>query len=167
MALRPLLIWPDPKLREPSRATTGADRPLVMAAFQDLVDTIKIYRGASLSGVQIGHKIRVIALDAGEGVECYQNPRIVSVEGRAAPRVDSCLSLPGVTECALRHPIVVVEAENIDGRLVTIRAEGFRAQALQHEIEHLDGVCFLDSLPPYIKDRAIERIRRSKLRSKK
>lgn len=167
-----LKYWPDRELnivampvpRKDYIYTTYAGRKISLAEVIDIIETRvhKLY-ASNISGPQIGIPLRIISLNLGNGIETYINPQIVGHEGNKVTKAEGCLSAPGVTEAVLRYEKVYVKALTKDWKEVDIVAEGFRAQAFQHEIEHLDGRLFLDTVPPPIKDRAVIAIRKSLL----
>lgn len=110
---------------------------------KDMLETMYAADGVGLAGPQVGEDLRVIVLDAGDGPLAIINPRIVETQGESVD-VEGCLSLPGVVGYVARHSEVTVEGLDEKGKHLRISAEGLLARALQHEIDHLDGVLFID-----------------------
>jgi len=106
-------------------------------------DTMYEYRGAGLAAPQIGVSKRVIVVDVGNGPIELINPTIVEVEGNAT-EAEGCLSVPGVVGEVTRSAKVKVRGLNRNGEDVEYQAEGYLARAFQHEIDHLNGILFID-----------------------
>jgi peptide deformylase len=143
--VRRIVTITDPKravLRRRSRAV-----PLVDAAIRrlvaDMAVTMRHAEGVGLAAVQIGVPLRVILADTGRGLLALVNPR---VRRRAGAEVaeEGCLSVPGVVASVRRTRRVTVDGTLLTGRRVSLRASGFIARILQHEMDHLNGVLFLD-----------------------
>ncbi|MGC3976131.1 MAG: peptide deformylase [Nitrospira sp.] len=151
MAIRPVLHYPHPILKSESAPALPAD-PATRAVVQDLLDTLAASPGVALAAPQIGFALRVIAVDVsrkkgekGHGLVVLINPVILVLEG---PRIlrEGCLSVPDYTGNVLRHEQAVVEGLAPDGRVVTLTTSGFEALAFQHEVDHLNGLLFLDRI---------------------
>jgi peptide deformylase len=99
--------------------------------------------GVGLAAPQLGVLQRVVVIDVGEGLIELVNPEIVSAEGEAEG-VEGCLSLPGLVGDVVRSAKVTVRAMDGKGRLRELKGEGLLARAFQHELDHLDGVLFVD-----------------------
>jgi len=106
-------------------------------------DTMYEYRGAGLAAPQIGVSKRVIVVDVGDGPIELINPTIVEVDG-SATESEGCLSVPGVVGEVTRSAKVKVRGLNRKGEEVEYKAEGYLARAFQHEIDHLNGILFID-----------------------
>lgn len=147
----PIVYWPDPILRakcEPVPEVTDAVRWFL----GELTETMLDAKGAGLSAPQVGRAMRAIVVRAGDiesnKVIALVNPRIVEFSPERVLRREGCLSLPNAYESVLRAVWVRAEGLGEDGKPVEVRAEGLCAHALQHEIEHLDGMVFTDHLSP-------------------
>lgn len=154
MAVRPVVLYPDPRLKvqiAPSPEVTDAIR----AAAQDLLDTMDACppRTVGIAAPQIGAMARITVVDTsrnpkypgGHGLLVLVNPKIIAFEGEQFFR-EGCLSLPDYTANIKRRKSITVRALTLDGEEVALDAEGFEAVVLQHEIDHLDGVLFLDKV---------------------
>jgi peptide deformylase len=149
VAARPILLYPHPALKavcEPVAAIDDAARALA----DDLMETLDASPGVGLASPQIGERVRAIVVDAGrnprysgQGRFLLFNPEIVAREGEQIFR-EGCLSLPDYTANIRRARFVRVRALDRDGHVVEIAAEEFEAVVFQHEIDHLDGILFLD-----------------------
>ena len=151
MALRPVRIYGDPVLREKARAVAVVDEA-VRRLVGDLRETMHAYRGVGLAANQVGVLQRVVVVDVpvedGQRVElALVNPVI---EERALWEVgeEGCLSIPGIYEDVRRSFRLRVKALDEFGKPLDLTAEGYLARAIQHEIDHLDGVLFVDRLSP-------------------
>jgi peptide deformylase len=146
MALRPLRYMGDPVLREkaaPVDEITDELRRLIA----DMFDTMYAEEGVGLAAPQVGISARVIVVDPHEdGVEPFAliNPEIVAFSEETERGEEGCLSIPGLKEVVERPAEVRVEALDREGRTVAIEAHGLLARILQHEVDHLDGILFLD-----------------------
>lgn len=133
-----------PELREVSSPVESFDNRLIRLE-QDLQDTLVAARGLGLSAPQIGVLQRVIVVDTGEGPRTYVNPKLVEQRG-AVDGYESCLSFPDHTLKITRPERVTVEAQDPSGHPMRFTADGLLARVLCHEIDHLDGVLFMDHL---------------------
>lgn len=166
MAIRPILIHPDPRLRAVARPVAAFDDGLA-ALVDDLLDTMRAHRAIGLCAPQIGDARRVCVIDpAGDGAapDVFVDPAIVG-RGRAYGFVqESCLSVPGVSGGVWRDTRVRVRARDAAGRVFERALDGMHAVALQHEMDHLDGVLFVDKLSllrragTWLKERAGRRV---------
>jgi peptide deformylase len=151
VAIRPILLYPHPGLKSNTDAVVPTDRA-VQAVIQDMLDTLAASPGVALAAPQIGHALRIIVVDVsrkksetGHGLVVLVNPVILAQEGRKIVR-EGCLSVPDYTGNVLRYEQVIVEGSAQDGRVITVSASGFEALAFQHEVDHLNGMLFLDRL---------------------
>jgi peptide deformylase len=163
MAVRPLVLYPDPILRRRAAAVEVFDRTLADLV-RDLADTMYAATGVGLAAPQIGVPARVAVVDVAPGepgsrLHVLVNPRIVEASGRIAAE-EGCLSIPGLAERVERPARVRVEALDAVGVPVEIEGENLLARALCHEIDHLDGVLFFDRLAGLRKELAMRRLRR-------
>jgi peptide deformylase len=159
MAILPVRLYGDPVLRrraEPVRELTPAIERLIDDMFETMYESV----GVGLAAPQVGVSLRLLVLDEGRGTpRAYLNPTIVA-EGGHAIGEEGCLSLPGIFADVARAEWVVVEAQDRTGVALRERAEGLLARVFLHEIDHLDGVLFIDRLDKATRDRIKRRIRR-------
>ena len=124
----------------------------IRALIDDMFETMYAEEGVGLAGPQVGEEIRVVVIDpheeGGQGPVALINPRIVASGSETKRREEGCLSIPGLSEIVERPDSVVVEALDRGGEPLRLEAEGLLACILQHEIDHLDGVLFIDRLSP-------------------
>ena len=150
MALLEIRMMGDPVLRERAEEIDEIDDDLRRLA-RNMFDTMYDAEGVGLAGPQVGVRRRIIVVDPHEqDVEpvALVNPFVVRSSDEAERAEEGCLSIPGLREIVERPYAVVVEARGLDGETLTIEAEGLYARVLQHEIDHLDGVLFLDRVSP-------------------
>ncbi|MFQ5895314.1 MAG: peptide deformylase, partial [Nitrospinota bacterium] len=149
MARREIRLYPDPILRARCARVEKVDRRIRRLA-ADMVEALHAAPGIGLAAPQVGEAIRLIVVDTSAGLDPDEllilvNPELVYAEGEAREE-EACLSLPEVREEVKRAALVRVRGLNLEGEKVRVRAEGLRAQVLQHEIDHLEGILFIDHL---------------------
>jgi peptide deformylase len=147
--IRPVRIYGDPVLREKAREVAGVD-DTVRALIADLRDTMKAYNGVGLAANQVGVLQRVLVVDVPLDEERREqvaivNPSIVSRSGSEVGE-EGCLSIPGIYDDVKRATRVRVRGLDERGAPLELEAEGYLARALQHEVDHLDGILFVDRL---------------------
>jgi peptide deformylase len=146
MPVRELRYLGDPILRQvavPVKEMNSELRTLVA----DMFDTMYAEEGVGLAAPQVGVGERIIVVDARDSESkpfALINPGIVAASDDVDRAEEGCLSIPGLKEIVERPVAVRVEGLDLEGRSVTIEAEGFLARVLQHEIDHLDGILFFD-----------------------
>jgi peptide deformylase len=158
VAVREVLLYPHPSLkRVAADAQTGADAERVA---NDLLDTMGSYeRCTGIAAPQVDELVRLVVVDVSEhpkattthGLLVLANPSVVRAEGAEVGR-EGCLSIPHLTANVRRATRIVVEATTPAGEPVSIETEGFEARCLLHEIDHLDGVLFLDRVDSLSRD---------------
>jgi len=163
MAIRTIHLYPDPVLRARCREVETFDDELKRLA-ADMVETMHSAPGIGLAAPQVGERIRLALVDLSVGTDpealhILVNPRVVEEEGRET-EVEGCLSLPGVTERVDRPSRIRVEAQDLDGRPFELTAEDWLARAVYHEIDHLDGVLFVDRLRGLRRERARRKLKK-------
>ena len=133
---------------------------------QDMFDTMYNAEGIGLAGPQVGVSRRVLVVDVtnddeSRHVHALINPVIVESSKATDKAVEGCLSIPGIEEKVSRPVRVTIEAMSPDGDPVRIEADDLLARALQHEVDHLDGVLFLDRLSPLKRSIVLKKWRKS------
>ena len=152
MALRTILKkdTDEESLRKKSRPVTVFDQRL-HNMIDDMVDTLKDSGGVGLAAPQVGVLKRCVVIDAGDGLIELVNPEIVSMEGSVIG-AEGCLSIPG-RRCTVDRPEkVTVIAQNRDGESIRLEAEGLLAVAICHEVDHLDGILYIDKMIEDVTD---------------
>ena len=152
MALRRIELYGSKVLRRPADPVDEIDDE-VRALVRDMFETMYDAKGIGLAAPQVGISRRIVVLDVeGESGEsnpvALVNPRLASRTTKKDKQAEGCLSVPGVEGIVQRPVSVVVDGMDPEGRSVRLEAEGLFARALQHEIDHLDGVLFIDRLSP-------------------
>ena len=144
MSLRQLHLLGSPVLRQHSEIVPSIDED-VRRLIADMFETMDAAKGIGLAANQVGVARRVAVVDVDDDRFVMVNPRIVETEGRASAE-EGCLSIPEIYGDVTRPDRVVVEALDDEGRPYRKEATGLKARAIQHEIDHLDGILFLDHL---------------------
>jgi peptide deformylase len=146
----PLLLAPDPRLKAKTRTVTEQDRATVRSVVPRMLATMYAAPGIGLAAPQVGLDLRFAVIDLQPDEKpapiTLINPRIEQKSREEATREEGCLSLPGHYAEVTRPERVVVVYEDLDGQPQTIEADGLLATCLQHEIDHLDGILFVDHL---------------------
>jgi peptide deformylase len=163
MSILPIRIYPNPVLRVRCPEVTEFDAALRKLA-ADMVETMHAAPGVGLAAPQVGvtKRIAVVDLSVGEDrsqVHILVNPKIVEKEGLET-EVEGCLSLPGINDKVDRPLRVKVYAQDLEGQPFELEAEDWLARALCHEIDHLDGILFVDHLRGLRKERVKRQLRR-------
>ena len=146
MSLLPLHLLGSPVLRQRS-AEVGAVDEEVKKFVADLFETMQASKGVGLAANQVGVARRIAVVEADDTRLVLINPVIVEAEGRESAE-EGCLSIPEVYAEVTRPARVRLEATGLDGKRYSWEGEGLAARAVQHEIDHLDGILFLDHLGP-------------------
>lgn len=150
MAYRNIVKDGDPILRKKSRVVEKFDDKLVVL-LDDMAETMYRAEGCGLAAVQVGILRRVVVIDVdGELLELI-NPEIISEEGEQQ-ETEGCLSFPKQYAVTRRPAVVRVKAQNRHGQWCVYKGEGLKARCFCHEIDHLDGVVFLDKMIRRIED---------------
>jgi peptide deformylase len=144
-----LVLYPDPILRKRAPAVQRIDADL-RDKVRGMFELMYQERGIGLAAPQVGWSARIfvlnLAAEAGKGEErVYVNPKIVAWEGELFEE-EGCLSIPDVRGKVTRHQRVTVEAQDLAGKLFREDASDLHARAIQHEIDHLDGILFIQRL---------------------
>jgi peptide deformylase len=169
MAVRPILVLPDPRLRlvsEPVKAIDDEIRQLV----DDMLETMYGAPGIGLAAIQIGVPKRVITADLAKKDEprapqVFINPEILSRSEELSTYEEGCLSIPEIHEDVERPAKVRVRYLDRDGKPHEVDAEGLLATCLQHEIDHLDGVLFIDHISKLKRDRIVKKFSKAAKRA--
>ena len=147
MALRQVRNYKkDDILRKKAKTVEKIDDRLKLL-ISDMIDTMYHEDGVGLAAPQVGILKRIVVIDVGDGIHVLINPEFVSQSGEDID-FEGCLSVPGIRGKVKRPAHVVVKALDRDGREIELKADGQLARALCHEIDHLDGVLFIDKVLP-------------------
>ncbi|WP_142504752.1 peptide deformylase [Melghirimyces algeriensis] len=151
MAIRKIILVPDPILKEKAKSVTKFNDRL-HKLLDDMAETMYDAPGVGLAAPQVGISKRVIVVDDGNGLIEAVNPELVQKEGeQLSPPPEGCLSIPGLLGDVRRAEKVRMKAQDRYGETFEMEAEGYLARILQHEVDHLNGVLFTD-----IADRVYE-----------
>lgn len=152
--------FPAPVLKKESKPI-ALIRPEEKKLVDDMLETMYVNQGIGLAAPQVGILNRAIVIDAGQGPLQLINPIIVKKTGREIGE-EGCLSLPGITLRVKRSKRIMYKGLNRDGKLVEDEAEGLLARAIQHEIDHLDGILIIDYANPvkrfFLKRKLLKKI---------
>jgi len=163
MAILPIRVYPDPVLRVRCPEVETFDADLKELA-ESMVETMHAAPGIGLAASQVGveQRLAVVDITAGESrnaLHIFVNPEIVESAGRETDE-EGCLSIPGITEKISRPAAIRVRAMDLAGNPFETEADGLFARAICHEIDHLDGVLFVDRLVGLRKERVRRQLRR-------
>ncbi len=153
--IRPILIWPDPKLRAVSKPVLEADfgSYALRGIVQDLFDTLAASKGVGLAAIQVGIPYRIFVMSMLDSEpQVFINPVIMKTLGEPSLVSEGCLSLPGIYEDVERYEEVIMSAFDIAGVEALYQLSDEEAQCALHECEHLDGRMIPDSFGRVKKD---------------
>ena len=151
MALREIVLLPDPVLRRKAHKITNFEKDL-QQLIDDMIETMREAPGVGLAAPQVGVSQRLIVVEYGDDEDeeapkklyAVINPEIVKASEETVEGVEACLSVPGWAGTVKRSESVVVKGLNRHGRPIRIRTSGWLARIFQHEIDHIDGIVFTD-----------------------
>ena len=158
MAILRIRTFGDPVLRERAREVEGIT-DVHHKLIKDMFDTMRDAPGVGLAAPQVGVLERIFVWEFEEESGVFINPEIVERSGKAEDGEEGCLSLPGIVGPVDRSYEVVVEGLDEDGEPFRIEASDWVARIFQHEIDHLDGVLFIDHLPEALRKEALSTLR--------
>ena len=151
MALRKIVTLEDPVLRKTSRKVEKFDKRL-WDLLDDMKDTLYNANGAGLAAVQVGVLRRVVVIDVGDGYIELVNPEITERSEETQEETEGCLSIPGEYGITVRPQWVKVKAQNREGKWVVYKGEGLKARCFCHELDHLDGILYIDNAVEMYED---------------
>ncbi|KAB0682679.1 peptide deformylase [Aureimonas leprariae] len=169
MTVKPLVILPDPLLRKASRPIERVDDELRRFA-DDMLETMYDAPGIGLAAVQVGEPIRMLVIDvSGEDEEkrpqVFLNPDIVRRSDEMSTYEEGCLSIPDYYAEVERPATVTARFLGLDGEMHEIEADGVLATCLQHEIDHLNGVLFIDHISKLKRDMVVKKFTKAARRT--
>jgi peptide deformylase len=162
MTIRPILKLPDPRLKvvsEPVAAINDAVRALIDDMFETMYDA----PGIGLAAIQIGVPQRIVVMDLARKLEDEKtplvliNPEIIDRSEESRVYEEGCLSIPDYYEEVTRPDHIRLRYLSLSGEMIETRADGLMATCIQHEIDHLNGVLFIDHLSKLKRDRVVKR----------
>ena len=158
MTVREIRLFGDPILRSTADPVTRFDQSVV-SLVNDLVDTVTIAGRAGVAANQIGVGLRAFSVNIDGDVSYVINPVLDEVRGDPVLTDEGCLSVPGFTFPRSRYPWARVSGVDVNGDPVVIEGGGLLAQAIQHEVDHLNGLLYIEGLDPDVKRLAMREIR--------
>lgn len=164
MTIKPLIILPDPLLRQVSKSVERVDDSLRRLA-DDMLETMYDAPGIGLAAIQIGLPMRLLVIDLAKeddepAPHVFVNPEILESSDERSVYEEGCLSIPEYYAEVERPASVRVKYVDRDGRGQEIKAEGLMATCLQHEIDHLNGVLFIDHISKLKRDMVMRKFRK-------
>jgi len=165
MAIRDILIIPDPRLRLTSEPVSAVDKG-VRTLVDDMFETMYAAPGIGLAAIQIGVPLRLITMDLAKKDDekephVFINPEITWSSEETSSYDEGCLSIPEYYEEVERPAKVRVKYTDIDGKQHEIEAEGLLATCLQHEIDHINGVLFIDHISKLKRDMVMKKFKKA------
>ena len=164
MAILEIVKYPDKFLRQPTKPVDVID-DTVQQLIDDMADTMYDEPGVGLAAIQVGSDLSIIVYDvapreAERSLNVLINPEIVSKEGATVSENEGCLSVPDFRADVKRYAVVRVRGLDRHGHPVDIAAEGFPSVVLQHEIDHLNGILFIDRISSLKREMYKRRIKK-------
>ena len=142
MTIRSVKYYGEPVLRKKAKKVDNIDAH-IMKILDDMAETMYSHKGVGLAAPQVGLNLRLIVIDAGEGLIKLINPKVIHSEG-IQEGAEGCLSFPGIYGDVTRPKKVTIKAQNEKGVVFKMDGEDLLARAIFHEIDHLDGKLFVD-----------------------
>jgi len=166
MAIRPILTAPDPRLKAVSKAVDSVDAA-TRRLIDDMIESMYEADGIGLAAVQIGVPQRIIVMDLEQkdgknNPRAFVNPRITWKSEEVAMFEEGCLSVPEIWEEVERSAKIKAEFLDRDGNKHLLEADGLLATCLQHEMDHLEGVLFIDHLSKLKRSIALRKLQKAK-----
>ena len=166
MTVRPILIAPDPRLKAVSEPVETVDAEIRKLA-EDMADSMYAAEGIGLAAIQIGVAKRVIVMDLDQkdgkkNWRAFINPRITWASEDIAVFEEGCLSVPDIWDDVVRPARIKAEYLDLDGKKIEIEADGMLATCLQHEMDHLQGVLFIDHFSRLKRSMALKKLEKAK-----
>lgn len=162
MAIRPILHHPDPRLRIKAKPVVTFDAAL-QRLIDDMFETMYDAPGIGLAANQIGVDLRIAVMDLGDGESkpiVIINPEVTDTSDRQVME-EGCLSVPGALDKVERFNRLHLNALDREGQPFELDAEGLMAQAIQHEIDHLDGKLYIDYLSSLKRERILKKLKKA------
>lgn len=159
--IRPIISLPDRRLRAVSKSVENID-PDVRKLVEDMFETMYDAPGVGLAAIQLGVPLRVVTIDATRGDDEKQpvaliNPELIWTSDESSTMEEGCLSIPEFADEVLRPEKIKARFTNLEGQTVEVEADGLFARVFQHELDHLNGVLFIDHLSKLKRDRVTKK----------
>lgn len=152
MSIIPILTEPNKVLRKRAEDVASDLIPDVKQLITDMIETMIAAKGVGIAAPQVGKSLRIVIINTEEEPMVLINPIIVNRSWRKVIDEEGCLSVPGKFGLVKRPVNVKVETLNEDGKFIKFKAKGIFARVIQHELDHLDGVLFIDKVINYTND---------------
>jgi peptide deformylase len=167
MALRTIITAPDLRLKQKSRPVEGPVTDAHRALMDDMLETMYAAPGIGLAAIQVGEPVRIIVMDfakddEGKAPRHFVNPEILWRSEETAPYEEGCLSVPDVYDEVERPARVRLRYLDYHGQPVEEEAEGVFAVCIQHEMDHLEGVLFIDHLSRLKRENALRKLKKAR-----
>ena len=162
MAVLPILSYPDPRLRTIAAPVKEVDAE-IKTLISDMIETMYAADGIGLAASQVDRHIQLIVMDLSENRDppmVFINPKVTPLVEEKQPYEEGCLSVPDVYDKVERPSKVRIEALDADGEAIDEIAEGLLAVCIQHEMDHLNGVIFVDYLSRLKQTRARDKVKK-------
>ncbi|MCB8840115.1 peptide deformylase [Aurantimonas sp. VKM B-3413] len=161
MTIKPLIILPDPVLRLQSKPVEKLDQAVKTLA-DDMLETMYDAPGIGLAAIQVGEPLRMLVIDVSQEDEdkaprVFLNPEILSTSDDRSTYEEGCLSIPDYYAEVERPATVTVRYLGLDGQMHEETADGILATCLQHEIDHLNGVLFIDHISKLKREMVVKK----------
>jgi peptide deformylase len=165
MAIREILTVPDARLKTVSKPVAAVDDSL-RALMDDMLETMYDAPGIGLAAIQVGEPVRVIVMDLSREEDArepryFVNPEILWRSEETLPYEEGCLSIPDIYDEVERPAKVKLRYLNYQGEQIEEDAEGVFAVCIQHEMDHLEGVLFIDHLSRLKRERAVSKVKKA------
>ena len=167
MAIRPILVAPDPVLKQKSAPVEGPVTDEHRRLMDDMLETMYDAPGIGLAAIQIGVPLRIIVMDLAREGEApapryFVNPEILTRTETTLPYEEGCLSAPDVYEEVQRPDKVQLRYMDYNGKQIEEEAEGLYAVCIQHEMDHLEGVLFIDRISRLKRENAMRKLKKAR-----
>lgn len=164
MALLPILHYPDPRLRTIAKPVDKVD-DTIKSLIADMFETMYDALGIGLAATQVDRHVQVVVMDLAQEDQppqpkVYINPKVTPLTDELGVYKEGCLSIPEVYDDVKRPIRVQIDALDADGMPFSVEADGLLAVCIQHELDHLNGVLFVDYLSRLKQDRARDKVRK-------
>ncbi|MBP6942641.1 MAG: peptide deformylase [Candidatus Buchananbacteria bacterium] len=142
--MKSIVLHPDPRLRQRAAEISDVANPEIQTLIPEMIESMKAHNGVGLAAPQIGELVRLIIVSHKSGPIAMINPKIVHKSFKRLWEEEGCLSIPGVYGDVKRHLGVTATYTDAQGQPQKLEAEGLLARIIQHEVDHLNGVLFID-----------------------
>ncbi len=131
-------------LRKKAASVENLKSPEIQKLIQDMIGAMKLSNGIGLAAPQVGYSLRIFTVNVEDKIYVFINPEIKDLSREKVPFEEGCLSVPKTWGSVVRPKKLTIKAINENGKPVKIRAKGLLARVIQHEMDHLNGVLFID-----------------------